>query len=119
MPTRRPGEGGSTLRFERCRLVFGTSLTKHMRFAGTKPSGCGAVVAHVLWEHEVVGSNPTAPTSLLTRDAQRRSTDVPCEPGAAPGRAVRPQRPALSDASGQTSSVRHSASSTPLPGPMK
>ena len=26
-------------------------------------SGCSAVVAHVLWEHEVVGSNPTTPTT--------------------------------------------------------
>ena len=26
--------------------------------------GCGAVVAHVLWEHEVVGSNPTTPTTV-------------------------------------------------------
>ena len=32
-------------------------------FSATDPSGCGAVVAHVLWEHEVVGSNPTTPTS--------------------------------------------------------
>ena len=50
------------VRFERCRLVFGASLPKHMRFASTNRPGCSAVVAHVLWEHEVVGSNPTTPT---------------------------------------------------------
>lgn len=27
-------------------------------------SGRGATAAHVLWEHEVVGSNPTAPTTF-------------------------------------------------------
>jgi hypothetical protein len=26
------------------------------------PAGCGVVVAHVLWEHETVGSSPTTPT---------------------------------------------------------
>ena len=40
------------------------SLAKHMRFASTNPSGCSAAVAHVLWEHEVVGSNPTTPTTI-------------------------------------------------------
>ncbi len=29
-------------------------------------SGCSATVAHVLWEPEVAGSNPAAPTSSLT-----------------------------------------------------
>jgi hypothetical protein len=29
-------------------------------------SGCSAVVAHVLWEHEVVGSNPTTPTTFTS-----------------------------------------------------
>jgi hypothetical protein len=38
------------VRFERCRLVFVPSLAKHIRFASTNPSGCSAVVAHVLWE---------------------------------------------------------------------
>ncbi len=28
-------------------------------------SGRSAVVAHVLWEHEAVGSSPTAPTIQL------------------------------------------------------
>lgn len=28
-------------------------------------TGCSAVVAHVLWEHEVVGSSPTTPTTFL------------------------------------------------------
>ena len=27
-------------------------------------AGCGVVVTHVLWEHETVGSNPTAPTTF-------------------------------------------------------
>jgi hypothetical protein len=44
------GEGGRILRFERCKLVFWASLAKHMRLASTDPSGCGATVAHVLWE---------------------------------------------------------------------
>jgi hypothetical protein len=29
----------SIVRFERCRLVFGSSLTKQMRLASTKPAG--------------------------------------------------------------------------------
>jgi hypothetical protein len=41
---------GGILWFERCRLVFRASLAKHMRFVSTNPSGCSAVVAHVLWE---------------------------------------------------------------------
>ena len=37
-----------------------------MRFPSTNPSGCSAAAAHVLWEHEAVGSNPTTPTTILT-----------------------------------------------------
>ncbi len=29
----------------------------------SSPSGCGATVAHVLWEYEVAGSNPATPTT--------------------------------------------------------
>ncbi len=38
-----------------------------MRFLSTNTSGRGATVAHVLWEHEDVGSNPTAPTIVCRR----------------------------------------------------
>jgi hypothetical protein len=46
-----------------------------MRFASTDLSGRGATVAHVLWEHEDVGSNPTAPTIADMDEAPgRRAT---------------------------------------------
>ncbi len=48
-----------------------------MRFASTNPSGCSAVVAHVLWEHEVVGSNPTTPTILLARGGSLSHVECP------------------------------------------
>ena len=63
-PPRRSGVG----------LSLGGKSAKHMRFASTNPSGCSAAAAHVLWEHEVVGSNPTAPTTIPPGGASGRTS---------------------------------------------
>ena len=73
-PSRAAVEGGSSRtrgaspsaddHCMRCRLSSAARSSRRMRPRARDRSGRGATVAHVLWEHEVVGPNPTAPTNF-------------------------------------------------------
>ena len=54
-------------------------LPSNMGYPRLNPSGCSAAAAHVLWEHEVVGSNPTTPTTILFVMAAPPSTSHDAE----------------------------------------
>jgi hypothetical protein len=50
---------------ERCTLADAGHAQRHLPFARPRPPGSSeAWLSHVLWEHEIVGSNPTSPTTI-------------------------------------------------------
>ena len=92
MPGAVPGCGVACARGAVCAPLIVLSTTvrgaqnrEQLGFPTRDLSGRGAMAAHVLWEHEVVGSNPTAPTTTLVGRAPlpRRLGDQGARPSPA------------------------------------
>ena len=58
-PTKVLSASGSSVSFD---VAIAARFRSYVRFGRTNPSGCSAVVAHLLWEQGVAGSNPATPT---------------------------------------------------------
>jgi hypothetical protein len=97
-------------------------LPSNMRYPRLNPSGCSAAAAHVLWEHEVVGSNPTTPTTILPGGSADRGDRKPADRGPRFGRKGGPNRARIPEGThGTWSAVGRTATnglrvSSPTPG---